>query len=209
MIWLISDEHYFHRNVCKLSKRPFSSLEEMHEALISNFNKKVKPSDLTIHLGDFCFGSTGKYKEILEKLNGKHILILGNHDSVGMEAAMNAGFIFACTEMQIHVRGKKVLLKHYPYKPSFFRRIFPMKKPQQLTNIQNQQHPVTSSPTNRSGISSPINRNIPSASGINKIETNAKPILKPAQKSTIVKKTTPKPKPELDDVLKKLKEMGK
>lgn len=80
-IWVTSDEHYCHKNIIKYSNRPFNSVSEMNETLIKNFNQVVGKNDLTIHVGDFCLSSKVMQKEILTRLNGRHWLIWGNHDS--------------------------------------------------------------------------------------------------------------------------------
>jgi len=123
MIWFISDEHYWHKRVIRLCTRPFDSLDEMHRILIRNHNIRVKPEDTVIHVGDFSWGSTTKTKSILDQLNGTHILIMGNHDKGSHITAMNAGFVWACTEMQMHLEGEKIIIKHYPYKPHWLFRM--------------------------------------------------------------------------------------
>jgi calcineurin-like phosphoesterase family protein len=123
MLWFTSDEHFWHRNVIKLCNRPFSSLDNMHQELIKRFNNLVKPEDTVIHCGDFCFGSGGRAREILSQLNGKHILVIGNHDK-GAISSMNAGFILVITELSLRIGNKKVIVKHYPYRPLFFRRLW-------------------------------------------------------------------------------------
>ena len=67
----------------KFKTRPFSTVEEMDEALMDNWNSVVKPGDKVYHLGDVTFGSKENYiKNIHKKLNGKKRLIVGNHDDV-------------------------------------------------------------------------------------------------------------------------------
>lgn len=76
-----SDEHYFHKNIIKYSNRPFESVEEMNEALIYNHNKTVFKNDTVVHCGDFSFASKEKtYRDIVSRLNGKHIFLKGDHD---------------------------------------------------------------------------------------------------------------------------------
>ncbi|MBW4606355.1 MAG: metallophosphoesterase family protein [Hassallia sp. WJT32-NPBG1] len=80
MIWFTSDTHFGHKNILKYTSRPFSSIEEMDEVLIENWNSKVASDDEVYHLGDVGLYSPGKLRKILDKLNGKIYLIRGNHD---------------------------------------------------------------------------------------------------------------------------------
>lgn len=61
-------------------QRPFNSLDEMHERIIANWNKTVKKDDMVFHLGDVSFMDLENTQKIISKLNGKKILIRGNHD---------------------------------------------------------------------------------------------------------------------------------
>ena len=79
-IHFTSDLHYYHKNICRYSGRPFSSVEEMNEALIDNHNKVVKPGDTVYNLGDISFGSYEDSKNILRRLNGNIHIVWGNHD---------------------------------------------------------------------------------------------------------------------------------
>lgn len=55
----------------------------MDEYLIYLWNKTVTPDDEIYNLGDFSFyNSVEKTEQILTRLNGKHSLILGNHDNL-------------------------------------------------------------------------------------------------------------------------------
>ena len=58
--------------------RPFSSIEEMHETLIERWNKIVHAKDRIYVLGDVAIPRSGL--KVLDRLNGKKILIRGNHD---------------------------------------------------------------------------------------------------------------------------------
>ena len=79
-IWFTSDTHFWHHNIIPYCGRPFGSTEHMNEALIENWNAKVKPTDIVWHLGDFAFCNKDRAIEILEQLNGHKHLVLGNHD---------------------------------------------------------------------------------------------------------------------------------
>lgn len=78
--WFTSDEHYGHDNIVKYSRRPYSDAYEMEIDFVRRHNQVVGKQDEVWHLGDFSFGSAKDVAEILEKLNGTHVLVSGNHD---------------------------------------------------------------------------------------------------------------------------------
>lgn len=82
MIWITSDQHFFHKNIISLCDRPFKSVEEMNEKLINNFNSKISSNDFVIHLGDMVMGDQKKnIPNILSQLTlTKSCIIRGNHD---------------------------------------------------------------------------------------------------------------------------------
>lgn len=83
-LWFISDTHFGHANFLTFTKedghavRPFSSVGEMDELMVQNWNERVRPGDKVYHLGDVCFGDTA----ILARLHGSKRLVLGNHDDI-------------------------------------------------------------------------------------------------------------------------------
>ena len=80
-VYLTADTHFGHTNIIKYCGRPFNTVEEMNEALISNWNKVIKVDDIVIFLGDLGFKSN--IDIWLTKLNGDKLLIWGNHDKTG------------------------------------------------------------------------------------------------------------------------------
>ncbi len=79
-IFVTSNTHFNHKNIIKYCHRPFKDVEEMNEAIISNWNNSVTNDDIIYHLGDFCFGAKEELKQIFNRLNGQKYLIMGNHD---------------------------------------------------------------------------------------------------------------------------------
>lgn len=81
-----SDLHFFHKNILKYNPefRPWQSMEEMHEGMIEEWNKTVKHCDMVYLLGDISFGKADDTAKILRRMQGKKILIKGNHDSSSM-----------------------------------------------------------------------------------------------------------------------------
>lgn len=78
MTFFTSDTHFNHQLIAQ--DRKFNSIEEHDNFIIDVWNKTVSKKDLVYHLGDFCFGGHHLVRKIRAKLNGKIILILGNHD---------------------------------------------------------------------------------------------------------------------------------
>ena len=114
MIWFTSDTHFFHRNSIFHNNRPYKTVEEMNENLIKNWNRCVKSTDEIYHLGDFSWKtSPTMMKELLEKLNGKKHLILGNHDNEKMIQHLNM-FESVTNYKRILLDGYRVILFHYP-----------------------------------------------------------------------------------------------
>lgn len=78
MIYFSSDSHHGHYNIIKYCNRPFTTVEEMDETIINNFNEVIMPNDTLYFLGDFSFGPQAPFRE---RINCNHIhLIRGNHD---------------------------------------------------------------------------------------------------------------------------------
>ena len=79
-LYLIADTHFGHYNIIEYENRPFLTAEEMDEYMIEMWNDTVCPHDTVLHLGDFFLTNTKRQLEIMDRLNGKIILIRGNHD---------------------------------------------------------------------------------------------------------------------------------
>jgi calcineurin-like phosphoesterase family protein len=80
MIYYTSDLHFLHQNIIKYCSRPFSDVQEMGIRLISNWNARVKPEDEVYLIGDVHMGNKAYIPHHVNQLNGKIILIKGNHD---------------------------------------------------------------------------------------------------------------------------------
>ena len=82
--FLISDTHFGHKNIVKFTKddgsplRPWDDVEEMNQALVDNWNSVVGKHDKVYHLGDATMDA--KSLQWFGSLNGRIILIKGNHD---------------------------------------------------------------------------------------------------------------------------------
>ncbi|MGF7047142.1 calcineurin-like phosphoesterase family protein [Paenibacillus sp. DS2015] len=79
-VYFTSDHHFGHKNIIDFESRPFTDVEEMNEYMITSWNARVGKEDKVFHLGDFSFLNQDKTREIVNKLNGYKVLIMGNHD---------------------------------------------------------------------------------------------------------------------------------
>jgi len=81
MIYLIGDLHLDHTNIIKYCNRPFSSVDEMNDTMVQRWNDTVGVEDTVYYLGDIAYGRGSRDGSWWwQKLNGKKILIKGNHD---------------------------------------------------------------------------------------------------------------------------------
>lgn len=85
MIYFSADYHINHRNILKYCNRPFTTIQEHDQHIISQTNKHVKSDDTLYFLGDLLFANKKYYFEnlrnLLVKIKCQNIVwVLGNHD---------------------------------------------------------------------------------------------------------------------------------
>ena len=114
-VFFTSDTHFNHINILRFCNRPFKDIQEMNQSLIENWNRVVGKDDLVFHLGDFAFGNAAAWKQILDQLNGKIILIVGNHDMKNMRQAVIERFEDVALEMYIEIEKQPIILNHHPF----------------------------------------------------------------------------------------------
>lgn len=115
LTFFTSDTHWGHKRIIELCKRPFKDVEEMNNSLIENWNKVVPKNGIVFHLGDFAFGGSELWNKVLDQLNGKIYLILGNHDRGNLRENYIKKFELVTPQMQIEIEGRSVYLNHYPF----------------------------------------------------------------------------------------------
>lgn len=114
MIYFSSDPHYGHFRILEYTGRPWSSVEEMNQGLIANWNARVTDDDTAYILGDFAMGKRSEtVPAALSQLKGKIILVRGNHDS-SAEKMKSWGFKEVYEELDLEINGVKFHLTHIP-----------------------------------------------------------------------------------------------
>ena len=112
-IWFTADLHFDHDNILKhmpLRGMMFEDIHAMEDSFIDTTNDLVKPSDLLIIAGDFCWRA-GKCGHFRQRLNVREIYVTrGNHDaaSLGKHVSRMEHMLF------LKLAGKHFHVQHYP-----------------------------------------------------------------------------------------------
>jgi calcineurin-like phosphoesterase family protein len=116
--FVTSDLHFGHKNImrfCPATRGHFPDTDVMREAMIAEWNATVAPEDLVYLLGDVAFLPAAEAVRIMRRLNGRKILIEGNHD----RKLLNDPVFRSCFEsvhnyLRLNYNGQLVILFHYP-----------------------------------------------------------------------------------------------
>ncbi len=118
-IFVIGDTHFSHENIIKYCDRPYSSIEEMNENLVQNWNEVVGEEDTVIMVGDFALGKREEVIKYGQQLNGRKILVRGNHDRATDTLFTEAGFITVHKKpLALDFDGTKIIFSHAPLNPT-------------------------------------------------------------------------------------------
>ena len=117
MDYFISDPHFFHENVIRFDKRPFTCIEQMNAQMRDWWNNTVSEKDRIYILGDFIWlpPSDPEYIKFTKSLNGKKVLIKGNHDNVEkFSSELKNCFEDIQNRKEIKLNKKRIIMDHYP-----------------------------------------------------------------------------------------------
>jgi calcineurin-like phosphoesterase family protein len=122
-LFFTSDTHFGHSNIIKYCNRPFKDSIEMNQELVKRWNEKVPDDAIIFHLGDFALTLNSKdTSHILNSLNGKKYLIIGNHEKCALakeyivslwEGIYDIAEIFVQDE-EITYKEQHLVMCHYP-----------------------------------------------------------------------------------------------
>ena len=115
-LFFCSDSHYGHYNICKYCHRPFQSRSDMDQTLIKNWNAVVPEDGIVVHCGDFMLPHNEdikEYNKYLNRLNGRVLLLNGNHDRASLDWVSDK-LIAVRDQAMIVVDGVKIFAQHYP-----------------------------------------------------------------------------------------------
>lgn len=116
-IWVYSDPHAYHTNICKFTNydgtpvRPWDDAIEMTEDLISFYNELVDDGDRVYILGDVAF-KPQSVRRFVGRLKGRKVLIPGNHDPKRMSK-----YIDLFDDIRGYVQRDGWIMSHIPIHP--------------------------------------------------------------------------------------------
>lgn len=116
MRYFISDLHFYHQNLNEqMDCRGFADGKEMNEYMIRQWNRRVGPKDEVVILGDLSVGKGKATNVIVEQLNGRLILLEGNHDRfLGDKQFDRSRFEWIGPYLELQDHKRKLVLCHYP-----------------------------------------------------------------------------------------------
>ena len=113
-IFFTSDLHLDHGNIIKYCNRPFTDPLSMTEQLILNWNNQVSTDDCVFVLGDFLWNKDiDRLNSVTNRLNGKKVLIKGNHDYFEDQDYLNCGFSKVSNLLEVEINNNLFVLCHY------------------------------------------------------------------------------------------------
>lgn len=123
-VFLTSDFHFNHSREFIYKARGYDSVEEMNQDIIRIYNNCVQSDDICYVLGDLCLGGSDLLqanKELIEQLNGKLIIVTGNHcTNQRIEMYKTCKNVQEVINWATVIKYKKyhIYLSHYPAKCS-------------------------------------------------------------------------------------------
>ena len=112
MNYYISDLHIGHANAIKFDNRPFADVNEMNNAIIENWNSRVKSNDTVYILGDFIWAKESEWPYFVGPLAGNKVLIRGNHDPREFSRTVRNMFQDITNLKEIKEDGKHIVMCH-------------------------------------------------------------------------------------------------
>lgn len=149
-VFLTSDPHYNHSNICggttkwvsfpkpykewerenerELIKfclangvRPFSTLSKMNDAIVNNINSMVGENDVLLCLGDWAFGGRESIPEFRKRIVCKNVhLVYGNHDQHIMDRRTGYSDLFSTASAYTEVSVDNVMACLFHYKQTIW-----------------------------------------------------------------------------------------
>lgn len=116
--WITSDLHFGHANIknfCPGTRGHYHDVAHMNSEMTRQWNLRIAASDMVYILGDVCFMDLESAVATVSALNGRKILIEGNHDRKLLKnPAFRSCFEEIHKYLDIARNGVKIVMFHYP-----------------------------------------------------------------------------------------------
>lgn len=116
--YITSDLHFGHVNIkkfCPETRARFPDVQSMTEMMINEWNEIVTNKDTVYILGDVAFCNAEEASKIMRRLNGRKILVEGNHDvKLLKHQSFRECFAEIHKYLEIKYNGTHVVMFHYP-----------------------------------------------------------------------------------------------
>jgi calcineurin-like phosphoesterase family protein len=109
-VFLIADTHFNHTNILRhesQSRSRWNSVDQMNIDLVAIWNSIVNPDDRVYHLGDVAMNNKGL--QFAAQLNGRKVLIRGNHDNEKLTK-----YVAIFDDIRATHEMDRVILSHIP-----------------------------------------------------------------------------------------------
>lgn len=116
-IYVCSDLHFNHTNILGFCRSNFATIEEHNEYIIRQYNSVVGKDDLVYILGDIGFTPEKALSELVKRLNGRKILLVGNHDKLTDREYRAMGFIDVVRHPIYY--NTHIILSHVPIEEAY------------------------------------------------------------------------------------------
>jgi calcineurin-like phosphoesterase family protein len=112
--FVTSDTWFGRQQILEIGKRiSFSSIDDMNEKLIKNWNSAVKNHDIVFHLGNFAW-DPHTAKNVLSRLNGEIHFLIGNADEALLEVYHEFDNVTILEDQIVDLPQYDSVICHYP-----------------------------------------------------------------------------------------------
>lgn len=116
MIYFTADLHLGHAKIIEYCNRPFKTVEEMNNTILTNWECTIKPTDTIYVLGDLMFNKNVDLERV-KALPGHKRILRGNHDRGFTDTKLKSlGFeiVYRCPILLPWCKKFNVFIMHAP-----------------------------------------------------------------------------------------------
>lgn len=115
-IFITSDLHFCHNKEFLYGPRNFSNIDEMNCTVFTLYNKIISPEDEVYILGDLMLNDNEEGLRLIEQLNGRIHVAIGNHDTDSRIELYKtcSNIVDIQWAYRLKYKGYRFFLTHYP-----------------------------------------------------------------------------------------------